>query len=240
MYDTVRTPHVCSIRSRKMKTCSVCEQTKEESEFNKDRRNKYGLRSGCKNCEREYDQVKWAAGIVHNSRGNDNKANRPTNSAEYIDENWVKALIRTKPNCHYCDIPLRFGIGIDRSTNPDGLQLDRMDSALPHNKSNCVQCCQMCNQRCKTLPYQWKVLSVGGNFAHFGAKWCPDSSHGGDDHVRGIDEFGKRRRSPDGLYDCCKVCQAQRGAKLRKVQGYRKRHTEAVRQWRKRKREAVA
>ena len=99
-------------------------------------------------------------------------------------------------HCHYCDVTLKYGTGVNRCIRPYGLQLDRMDSALPQIKSNCVQCCRKCNVRCCTIPYKWKILSGGGNFQHFDMKWCPNKLHdGGDDgdHVRNIDEFGAGR-----------------------------------------------
>ena len=59
------------------------------------------------------------------------------------------------------------------------------------------------------MPYKWKVLSGGGNFAHFSMKWCPSNMHdGGDggDHVRKIDEFGPKASKKDGLNGYCRSC----------------------------------
>ena len=188
-----------------MKTCSTCKQVKEKTEFHKDQSKQDGIDHRCKDCKQAYDQARkqegWAKRIVSNSRIDDKKANRPTDSIDYIDEQWVEKLVRENANCHYCDVTLKYGIGVNRCTNPDGLQLDRMDSALPHIKSNCIPCCRMCNAHCQTLPYKWKVLSGGGNFHYFDMKWCPSKLHdGGDDgdHVRNIDEFGAHTH--------CKAC----------------------------------
>ena len=188
-----------------MKTCTKCKQVK--SEFHKDKSKKDGLDYRCKDCTRAYKQDIWAKRIIDHSREHDEDANRPTDSIDYIDEKWVEKLIQENSHCHYCDVDLMYGIGVNRQVNPDGLQLDRMDSTLPHIKSNCVPCCRMCNVRCQTLPYKWKVLSGGGNFQHFDMKWCPNKLHdggNGGDHVRNIDEFDNSSR--DGKRSHCKAC----------------------------------
>jgi hypothetical protein len=146
---------------------------------------------------------------VSNSKFRDDDADRPIDSDDYIDSKWVEELVHNKPNCHYCGVTLKFGIGINRQTQPDGLQLDRMDSSLEHTKSNCVQCCKTCNQRCGTMPYKWKKLSGGGNFAYFDMKWCPSYLHNGGDegnHVLKIEEFNANPWKKDGLNGYCKAC----------------------------------
>ena len=195
-----------------MKTCSVCKIAKEMIGFSVDQKSKDGLQHRCKDCDRTYHQVHWASRIVRASQSHDIRAGRPVHSVDYIDEMWVTELVRESPNCHYCDVPVRYGPNVNRQTNPDGLQLDRKDSALPHTKSNCVQCCQTCNNRCKTLPYKWKILTGGGDFAHFEMRWCPGHYHnGGDggDHVRGIGDFVVDSRNPGGIATYCRVCQAR-------------------------------
>ena len=132
------------------KTCSTRNQPKENGEFHRNKTMRDKLSSRCKDCVQEYHQANWADVIVSNSKINDNDYHRPTDSDDYIDSKWVEELVGNNPNCHYCGVPLKFGIGIDRQTNPDGLQLDRMDSLLSHLKSNCVQCCKTCNNRCRT------------------------------------------------------------------------------------------
>ena len=191
------------------KKCCTCKQHKEYADFNRDQLRKDGFSWQCRVCTQKYRQTCWASEIVHHSRLHDDAAHRPVDSDDYVDRQWVEELVRNYPNCHYCGVTLKFGIGVDRKANPDGLQLDRMDSPLPHLKSNCVQCCQTCNRRCQTMPYLWKVLSGGGNFAHFDMKWCPSRLHNGGDegnHVLSIDEFDPSDSTNDGLSVYCKAC----------------------------------
>ena len=198
-----------------MKTCTGCRQPKEDDEFNVDKSTKDKLCCRCKDCYQEDNQANWANMIVSKSKLGDNRYHRPIDSDEYIDSKWVEELVGNNPNCHYCDEPLNFGSGVNRKTHPDGLQLDRMDSSLPHLKSNCVQCCQTCNIRCKTMPYKWKVLSGGGNLAHFDMKWCSSYLHNGGDggnHVRNFDEFGSAKGNKDDLNSYCKSCRRHMGS----------------------------
>ena len=191
------------------KTCCTCKQHKGDGEFHRSKVNKDGLFYQCKKCKQEYQQRNWASVIVHRSRYNDHKHHRPTDDDDYIDPQWVADLVRDDPTCHYCKAQLDFGIGVNRCLHPAGLQLDRMDSRVPHLKANCVQCCQTCNKRCQTMPYLWKVLSGGGNFAHFDMKWCPSRLHNGGDegnHVLSIDEFDPSESTNDGLSVYCKAC----------------------------------
>ena len=195
-----------------VKTCRTCRQHKEDGEFSGDKSKKDKLGSRCKDCDQEYQQANWADRIVRSSKLHDDDADRPIDSDDYIDSKWVEELVGRNPNCHYCDAPLKYGLGINRNTNPDGLQLDRMDSSLEHTKSNCVQCCKTCNHRSGTIAYKWKKISGGSNFAHFGMKWCPYYLHnGGDegDHVRNIDEFGLKASKKDGLCSTCRSCTRQ-------------------------------
>ena len=147
---------------KKEKICSMCKQ--DGRSFHKDWTTKDGLRVQCTDCHRaclqKSNQTNWAVRIVIGSINNDKASHRPTDSAEYIDKIWVQELVRNNPNCHYCSVPLAYGRGVNRKTHPRGLQLDRMDSVLPHLKSNCVQCCSNCNRRGKNKPYMQKIEIV--------------------------------------------------------------------------------
>ena len=143
------------------KTCTVCKALKQYDDFSKNSTRKDGYDNRCKTCYNEYIQNNWSRTIVRMSRSNDKRDHRPIDGAGYIDETWVTELVRNNPNCHYCYVPLKFGLGTNRNTDPCALQLDRMDSLLPHLKSNCVTCCRTCNQRFQTIPYQWKVSLSG-------------------------------------------------------------------------------
>ena len=192
-----------------MTKCSRCKQDKEATEFHA---KKDGLQVWCKDCiqeyQRTYQQLNWASEIVKSSRNGDKRDNRPRDG-DYIDSKWVRELVQNNPNCHYCETPLQFGVDVNRSTHPAGLQIDRKDSSLSHTKDNCVQCCSECNDRCQTMPYKWKVFSGGGQFIYLEMKWCPSKQHDGGDgrnHVRYLSEFGPNKSKVDGLAAQCKSC----------------------------------
>ena len=153
---------ICIIKKKTMKTCTRCGQHKEEFEFSRNKINFDGYDNQCKLCFSQYIQMSWPKTIVRASRSNDNRDGRPTDDDNYIDEEFISNLILSNPFCHYCHVALAFGVGVDRSRHPRGLQIDRMDSILSHLKRNCVQSCRLCNQRCSKMPYNLKVLSMGG------------------------------------------------------------------------------
>ena len=193
--------------AKKKKICSMCKQGGRT--YHKDHTTKDGFSHRCMDCQQEYVQINWAERIINSSRQGDNRQHRPIDGADYIDKRWVQELVNANPNCHYCDVTLVYGKGVDRSAHPDGLQLDRMDSVLPHLKSNCVQCCKECNNRCQTIPYTWKLLSGGGKFEHLDMSWCPNTRHdGGDqgDHVRFMDDFDASIRRKNGSQPHCRAC----------------------------------
>ena len=140
------------------KICSTCKR--DGKTFFKRKSNKDGFFEQCKDCHRTSQQIDWASRIVGNSRKHDKDMHRPTDSADYIDKPWVQDLVRDNPNCHYCNVPLAYGRGVNRQTHPRGLQLDRMDSVLEHLKSNCVTCCRTCNRRGTNKPYMQKIEIV--------------------------------------------------------------------------------
>ena len=147
---------------KKKRVCSTCK--KDDRPFGKRKTNKDGLDNRCKECRRAHGQtsiqINWASEIVRNSRKHDKDMHRPTDSADYIDKPWIQDLVRDNPNCHYCNVPLAYGMGVNRQTHPRGLQLDRMDSVLEHLKANCVQCCRTCNVRGNNKPYKQKIEIV--------------------------------------------------------------------------------
>ena len=141
--------------AKKKKVCSICKQ--EERTFHKNHTKKDGLHEQCTDCRRAHEQLNWAVKIVRDSRKHDKDMHRPIGDVDYIDKQWIQELMRNNPNCHYCNVPLFYGRGINRSTHPYGLQLDRMDS---HLKSNCVQCCRTCNGRGTNKPYVQNIEIV--------------------------------------------------------------------------------
>lgn len=65
-----------------MKTCTKCRESKEFSEFNKQPTGKNGLKSKCKNCEKQYH-------IINKERNN-------ANSISYYNNNKEKIAIKSK------------------------------------------------------------------------------------------------------------------------------------------------
>ena len=148
--------------AKKEKSCCTCKQ--KGRIFSKNRSRKDGLQPSCTDCrqasQQTSHQINWASNIVRYSRKHDKDMHRPIDSADYIDKQWVQELVRDNPNCHYCNVPLAYGRGVNRQTHPRGLQLDRMDSVLGHLKSNCVTCCRTCNVRGTNKPYVQKIEIV--------------------------------------------------------------------------------
>ncbi len=150
------------IKKYTMKTCTRCGMHKDIFEFSRNKINLDGRDNQCKRCFSQYIQMSWPKTIVRASRNNDNRDGRPIDDVDYIDEAFVTNLVTSNPFCHYCKVRLEFGVGIKRNEHPRALQMDRMDSILPHLKRNCVQSCRLCNQRCSKMSYNLKVLSMGG------------------------------------------------------------------------------
>ena len=111
-----------------------------------------------KKYSKEYVQRNWAKIIISNSMLTDRNRHRPFDCMNYIDAKWVEERVNMNPCCHYCTKRLKYGIGVNRSADPDALQMDRMDNSLAHFKSNCVQCCSNCNHRGCMMTYEQKKL----------------------------------------------------------------------------------
>ena len=108
----------------------------------------------------------WYRRIVRDSRYNDRKAKRQIDpTIPYISTSDLLELQNTQQNkCYYCWLDMSW---MERSRNPRGLTLERLNNRLPHYKSNCVLACKRCN--CKRysphhgllLRYfaKWKALT---------------------------------------------------------------------------------
>ena len=88
----------------------------------------------------------WYNRIVRDSRYNDKKANRQIDPAvAYVNTPHLFELQNIQQNkCHYCWQTMSW---MERSRNPCGLTLERLNNDLPHYKSNCVLACKRCNSR---------------------------------------------------------------------------------------------
>ena len=85
----------------------------------------------------------WAKRIVSHSRCSDRAADR-TITNNYITEQFLKDRVKKQRNkCHYCS----FKMQTYNRRRHNGLTGERLDMALPHDKSNVVLCCYACNVR---------------------------------------------------------------------------------------------
>jgi len=85
--------------------------------------------------------------MISNAKREDKAKNRPIVLDEYITIEYIDNMyIAQEGLCDYCKCILKFGPGINRSTCPDGLTLDRMDNNLPHAAANCTLACVQCNR----------------------------------------------------------------------------------------------
>jgi hypothetical protein len=70
---------------------------------------------------------------------------------EYVDLEWIREKYKACKVCSYCRTPFDIGIN-DNGYVSSTLTLDRMNSDLPHVKSNCVLSCIECNITRKSKP----------------------------------------------------------------------------------------
>ena len=118
-----------------MKTCYTCRLPKSLSEFHKDKRNKDGLTSYCKDCNKK-NSKKW----------------RKTPKAKYI--NYKKSAK---------DRGYEFNLTLEEFTSlinkdcqycgKEGFGVDRFDNSKGYTSDNCVPCCTMCNKVKSTHDY---------------------------------------------------------------------------------------
>ena len=116
--------------------CLVCR--KMESDWRKKTRDRRRDR------ERLYKQKIYDLRIVRHSKMSDNKMNRPFDAQSYITPERIRTLRRLQKNrCLYCERELQ----VLNRRKPDGLTVERLNNAEPHNSDNVVLCCHKCNVR---------------------------------------------------------------------------------------------
>ena len=131
-----------------MKTCTKCGKSLNESEFNKERGRKDGLRAQCKSCMKEY-----MAAYFSNSNSSGailGKFHRLKNSAQTkgitftIDPHTFVGWYRLqKMVCHYCGSPLTYIKGHKHHLSDK--TFDRKDPKQGYSLRNIVLCCRRCN-----------------------------------------------------------------------------------------------
>jgi len=139
-----------------LKKCSNCGELKPFSEFHKHPKGKYGVRSQCKICRKEYYEVNkekikeqqkeyrennyvrgWCAGTIrkHKKRG-------------YIVNITIDELyniVKDEPSCEICGKELEwYSTGKGKSTNLSP-SLDRIYNGNEINKDNISILCHKCN-----------------------------------------------------------------------------------------------
>lgn len=83
--------------------------------------------------------------------GNYRKADKKYNRGECtIDAQWVVDNVFSGQVCHYCG-----------ETDWHLLGCDRLDNTKPHTPENCVPCCNECNKKKYTTPYDEFMRRIG-------------------------------------------------------------------------------
>lgn len=138
----------------KMK-CSSCKEVKPTSEF---------TGPHCLDCPPHWESSKhrdWATTIVNSCDYSHWCDGHVRWTEEHITVQWLRDLSVWHPRCHYCAVPVWFGVEVTK-TNPDAVYLDRRDATIPYNKDNVVVGCIGCKRRCPGLPCSLKIMSRGG------------------------------------------------------------------------------
>ena len=116
--------------------CQVCR--KKESDWRKKTRERR------RDSERTYKQGIYDKRIVMHSKLSDAKMERPVVEQTYITPERIRALRRLQKNkCLYCGNALQ----VLNRRRPDGLTVERIKNALPHNSDNVILACHRCNVR---------------------------------------------------------------------------------------------
>jgi len=86
----------------------------------------------------------WFNKIPRDSKRNDRVAGRTEyDQADYINTAFLFHLQTKQQNkCYYCWSELSW---MERRTAKNGLTVERINSTLPHIRSNCVLACKSCN-----------------------------------------------------------------------------------------------
>jgi len=89
---------------------------------------------------------RWMCKIPRDSRKADRLAGRTDyDTRDFIDTPYLLHLQTKQQNeCYYCQTQLCWR---ERRRAKNGLTVERIDSRLPHLKSNCVLCCKSCNSK---------------------------------------------------------------------------------------------
>ncbi len=140
------------------KTCTKCGETKELSEFSKEKRNKDGINCQCKSCIHSYITSYRALNktrIVKNKKnysssfvGRFNHWRGGAKKREIPFELTIQDLKAMPLVCHYTGKVLTC-----ENKKYTTISLDRLDSSKGYTKDNVVFCCGFINFMKSTLTY---------------------------------------------------------------------------------------
>lgn len=117
------------------------------------------LSCGCSHGNRKYSRVKSSAADIFRTNYGD---------SDFSVDEFVEL---SQNNCHYCDAP--------PSNKYQGQcgdvfiynGLDRIDSALPHLKSNCVPCCKVCNIMKREFSIEYFINHIKRILSNIGERY---------------------------------------------------------------------
>jgi len=166
-----------------VKRCGSCGETKDDSEFQKDKRNKDGLRYRCKDCERAakkiyYKDNKQVVVAYSKTYYENNKETYLESSRKWRKNNpertWVnntlshhsyrgyiititkeelEQMLKSTKTCIYCGRELHYSYGDRKTAKSDSPTLDRIDNEQELTKENVQIICKECNTAKGSKPH---------------------------------------------------------------------------------------
>ena len=149
-----------------MKTCTLCDETKQTSEFGKHKIAKDGLSSWCKECTRERARIyrDTAAGVYTALKGLNKFRNRK--AVNISKENFVEWYDSQERVCVYCDLREEDLIYIVDSFNSmtHKLTVDCIENDVAYSDGNLVLACRRCNTVKNDIFTFDEMRYIGQNF----------------------------------------------------------------------------
>jgi hypothetical protein len=94
--------------------------------------------------KREYNQRNWESTMLRTSRNGDKHYKR-YDEVDFITKPYIQNILKVQKGiCYYCPDKMLYGVGINRQTTRDAVQIERINNNLPHYCFNCVLCCCKC------------------------------------------------------------------------------------------------
>ena len=87
----------------------------------------------------------WYNRIIRDSKSNDEKRKRPTDSPNYVTtDDLIRMLNEQQNKCNWCGVDMAW---THRRSTPHGLTLERFDNLKSHTRDNVCLCCKRCNSK---------------------------------------------------------------------------------------------